>query len=72
MPFYSNFFFHKVQFHTYIDTRDEYKTKNLANNFSFQKNITIYVGVDVNYFLTYVDVDIYNVTNFERRLMPGK
>ena len=45
--FYSAFFFHEVHIHTYIGTRTENKTKNLANDVSIQKINTIYVGVDV-------------------------
>ena len=50
-PFYSGFFFQEVHILTYIGTRTENKIQNLANNGSFQKINTIYIAVDVQFFL---------------------
>ena len=66
-PSISVSFFQEVHFLTYIGTRAENKIQNLANNGSFQKINTMY-----NFFWTYVNVDIYNVTNVEGRLTSQK
>ena len=50
-PFIPVSFFQEVHILTYIGTRAENKIQNLANNGSFQKINTIYIAVDIQFFL---------------------